>query len=157
MQADQFDALQGVEDIVTVEGFANGYTELSFNTGGNKEGYGGSTSALSDPAFRDALGYAIDKEALVEAVLAGHGEPGSTIIPPFHTRWHVDPDNPRTFDIEEAKLPPPKPHRSASARKIQYGVSGCCTAQPMPSAGIISDQVASVVHRRPPKIGTMKE
>jgi peptide/nickel transport system substrate-binding protein len=97
VQADQFDALEGVEDIVTVEGFANGYTELSFNTGGNKEGYGGSTSALSDPAFRDALGYAIDKEALVEAVLAGHGEPGSTIIPPFHTRWHVDPENPRTF------------------------------------------------------------
>ena len=103
VQADQFDALQGAENIQTVEGFANGYTELSFNTGGIKEGYGGSTSALSDVAFRDALGYAIDKDALVEAVLAGHGEPGTTIIPPFHTRWHVEPDKPRTFDIEEAK------------------------------------------------------
>jgi peptide/nickel transport system substrate-binding protein len=106
VNADQFDALQGAEDIVTVEGFANGYTELSFNTGGTgRDGqeYGGSTPALSDPAFRDALGYAIDTNALVEAVLAGHGEPGTTIIPPFHTRWHVEPDNPRTFDIEEAK------------------------------------------------------
>ena len=106
VNADQFDALQGAEDIVTVEGFANGYTELSFNTGGTgRDGqeYGGSTPALSDVAFRDALGYAIDTNALVEAVLAGHGEPGSTIIPPFHTRWHVEPDNPRTFDIEEAK------------------------------------------------------
>jgi peptide/nickel transport system substrate-binding protein len=103
VQADQFDALEGVENIQPVEGFANGYTELSINTGGNSEGYGGSTSALSDVAFRDALGYAIDKDALVEAVLAGHGEPGTTIIPPFHTRWHVEPDNPRTFDIEEAK------------------------------------------------------
>ena len=28
---------------------------------------------------------------------------------------------------------------------------------PMPTAGIISDQVVSVVHSRPPKIGTMKE
>ena len=28
---------------------------------------------------------------------------------------------------------------------------------PMPSAGMISDQVVSVVHSRPPKIGTMKE
>jgi len=27
----------------------------------------------------------------------------------------------------------------------------------MPTAGIISDQVVSVVHIRPPKIGTMKE
>src|SRR5262245_965757 len=59
--------------------------------------------------------------------------------------------------IEEAKLPPPKPHSSASPRKIQYGVAGFCTAIPMPSAGMISDQVVSVVHRRPPKIGIEKE
>ncbi len=101
--ADQFNALQGQPDIVTVEGIANGYTELSINTGGNKEGYGGRSAALADPAFRDALGYAIDKERLVEEVLGGYGTPGSTIIPPFHTRWHVPPSNPRTFDIEEAK------------------------------------------------------
>jgi peptide/nickel transport system substrate-binding protein len=36
-------------------------------------------------------------------VLSGYGTPGTTIIPPFHTRWHVPPENPRTFDIEEAK------------------------------------------------------
>ena len=34
---------------------------------------------------------------------AATATPGSTIIPPFHTRWHVDPATPRTFDIEEAK------------------------------------------------------
>jgi peptide/nickel transport system substrate-binding protein len=101
--ADQFDALATEPDIATVEGISNGYTELSFNTGGTKEGYGGSTAALSDPAFRDALGYAIDKERLVEAVLGGYGEPGSTIIPPFHTRWHTPPATPRTFDIAEAQ------------------------------------------------------
>ena len=101
--ADQFNALQNEPNVQTVEGIANGYTELSINTGGNKEGYGGSTAALADPAFRDALGYAIDKERLVEEVLGGYGTPGSTIIPPFHTRWHTPPENPRTFDIEEAK------------------------------------------------------
>lgn len=101
--ADQFDALQNEPDIATVEGISNGYTELSFNTGGNSPGYGGSTSALADPAFRDALGYAIDTERLVEAVLGGYGEPGSTIIPPFHTRWHTPPSTPRTFDIAEAQ------------------------------------------------------
>ncbi len=92
--ADQFDDLKDDPDMAVVEGIANGYTELSFNTGGNKEGYGGSTSALADIAFRDALGYAIDNEALVEATLGGYGTPGSTIIPPFHTRWHVPPANP---------------------------------------------------------------
>jgi peptide/nickel transport system substrate-binding protein len=101
--ADQFNALKSEPNIATVEGAANGYTELSFNTGGNKEGYGGSTAALSDPAFRDALGYAIDQQELVDTTLGGYGTPGDTIIPPFHTRWHVAPEKPRTFDIEEAK------------------------------------------------------
>jgi peptide/nickel transport system substrate-binding protein len=101
--ADQFNALKTEPNIQTVQGIANGYTELSFNTGGNKKGYGGSTSALSDVAFRDALGYAIDNQKLVETTLGGYGTPGSTIIPPFHTRWHVEPDKPRKFDIEEAK------------------------------------------------------
>jgi peptide/nickel transport system substrate-binding protein len=101
--ADQFTDLQDEPDIVAVEGIANGYTELSINTGGNKEGYGGRTAALADPAFRDAIGYALDREQLVDSTLGGYGTPGSTIIPPFHTRWHVPPENPRTFDIEEAK------------------------------------------------------
>ncbi|HSL34521.1 MAG TPA: ABC transporter substrate-binding protein, partial [Candidatus Limnocylindrales bacterium] len=103
MQPDQFTDLRDEPNIVAVEGISNGYTELSFNTGGNSEGYGGRTAALSDPAFRDALGYAINTEELVESVLSGYGTPGSTIIPPFHSRWHVPPENPRTFDIEEAK------------------------------------------------------
>jgi peptide/nickel transport system substrate-binding protein len=101
--ADQFNALKTEPNVAVVEGVANGYTELSFNTGGNKAGYGGSTSALADVAFRDALGYAIDTQKLVDSTLGGYGTPGSTIIPPFHTRWHVPPTNPRRFDIEEAK------------------------------------------------------
>jgi peptide/nickel transport system substrate-binding protein len=101
--ADQYNALKTEPNIQTVEGFANGYTELAFNTGGNKKGYGGSTSALSDPAFRDALGYAVDQQKLVDATLGGYGTPGTTIIPPYQTRWHVEPETPRRFDIEEAK------------------------------------------------------
>ncbi|MFL5725500.1 MAG: ABC transporter substrate-binding protein [Chloroflexota bacterium] len=101
--ADQFNALKNEPNVKVVEGAANGYSELAFNTGGNKKGYGGSTSALTDPAFRDALGYAIDQQKLVDSTLGGYGAPGTTIIPPFHTRWHVEPDKPRHFDIEEAK------------------------------------------------------
>jgi peptide/nickel transport system substrate-binding protein len=101
--ADQFDALASEEDIVAVEGFANGYTYISFNTRGNQEGYNGSTSALADIAFRDALGYALDNERLVQATLNGHGVVGTTNVPPYHKTWHVEPDRPRTFDIEEAK------------------------------------------------------
>jgi peptide/nickel transport system substrate-binding protein len=101
--ADQFDDLKDEPNIVAVEGISNGYSELSFNTGGTKEGYNGRSAALSDIAFRDALGYAIDQQALVDATLGGYGVPGTTIIPPFHFRWHVEPANPRRFDIAEAK------------------------------------------------------
>lgn len=101
--ADQFTALKSETGIVAVEGVSNGYSELAFNTKGNADGYGGRTAALADPAFRDALGYAIDQQRLVDASLAGYGAPGTTIIPPFHTRWHVEPDQPRRFDLEEAK------------------------------------------------------
>jgi len=109
IQPDQFNALTGQPDIVTVEGASNGYSELAFNcyskNGGVIKGGGASTKALQDPAFRSALGYAVNQQELVDKVLAGYGEPGTTIVPPFHTRWHVDPpaDITRSFDIEKAK------------------------------------------------------
>jgi len=104
----QFDALKGQPNIDTKDATANGYTELGFNTygtgtGNTIDGGGPSTKALQDAAFRDALGYAIDKNLLVERVLGGYGDPGSTEVPPFQTRWHKEPANPRTFDIELAK------------------------------------------------------
>jgi peptide/nickel transport system substrate-binding protein len=100
--ADRFDALATDPNIGRSEGYANGYTYLSFNTGGTKTGYHGSTSALEDQKFRDALGYAIDRPALVDKVLNGHGVAGSTQVPPYHVKWHVEPTTPRTFNIEEA-------------------------------------------------------
>ena len=105
--SDQFDQLTGQPNIQTVAGTANGFTELGFNTygtgTGNKiEGGGPSTPALLDPAFRDALGYAVDKEELVERVLGGYGEVGTTQVPPFQTAWHKEPATARTFDLAMA-------------------------------------------------------
>ncbi len=108
VNADQFDALKGQPNIEQNAGTANGYTELGFNTYGTGtgnviKGGGPSTKALQDAAFRDALGYAIDKNLLVDKVLGGYGDPGTTEVPPFQTRWHKEPATPRTFDIELAK------------------------------------------------------
>jgi peptide/nickel transport system substrate-binding protein len=100
--ADQFDALQNQPDIRTSEGFSNGFTYLSFNTRATQKGYHGSTSALEDQKFRDALGFAIDRQTLVDRVLNGHGVVGSTHIPPYQVKWHVEPTTPRTFNIDEA-------------------------------------------------------
>ncbi len=106
--ADQFNALQSDPNIQTVVGAANGWTQLAFNTYGTGTGKtikdgGPSTQALLDPAFRDALVTAVDHDALVERVLGGYGDPGTTIVPPVLTQWHVEPTNLRTFDPELAK------------------------------------------------------
>ena len=121
--ADAFDALEGEEDIVTVEGFANGYTYLTFN-GYSKpiEGGGASTTALADPAFRDALGWAVDLPLLVDRVLAGHGTPGTSLIPPFHSNWYVPPapDVQRSFNLQTAdeKLVAAGYVRNASGQRL---------------------------------------
>jgi peptide/nickel transport system substrate-binding protein len=104
----QMTALGSEAAIETVVGESNGWTQLAFNTygtgtGNTIEGGGASTAALQDQAFRDALGYAVDREVLVERVLGGYGSVGNTIIPPVITEYHVEPTTPRTFDLEEAK------------------------------------------------------
>ncbi len=106
--ADQLKALQNQPNVKTVVGSANGWTQLAFNgygasNGKTIKGGGPSTKALLDPAFRDALGYAVDKKVLVDRVLGGFGDVGNTIVPPVLGQWHVEPDHPRTFDIELAK------------------------------------------------------
>ena len=101
---DQFNQLKSDPTVTTVEGTANAWTELGFNsygsgTGKTIEGGGPSTKALLDPAFRDAMGYAIDKDALLERIAGGYGTIGTTNIPPVLSQWHKDPDTIRTFDI----------------------------------------------------------
>lgn len=114
LSPEQIKQLQGDPIIKPVNGKSNGWTELGFNTYGTGtgktiKGGGPSTKALLDPAFRDALGYAIDKQKLVDSVIGGFGDVGSTQIPPVMrdgktgTVWHTDPSPARTFDIELAK------------------------------------------------------
>ena len=106
--ADQLNALKSEPNIQTLAGASNGWTQLAFNTYGTGTGKtiakgGPSTKALLDPAFRDALGYAVDQKTLIARILGGYGDPGNTMVPPLLTQWHVEPTNPRHFDIELAK------------------------------------------------------
>ncbi len=108
VNAEQLNAFETDPNIATVVGSANGWTQLAFNgygadTGKTIPNGGPSTTALLDPAFRDALGYAVDHEELVDRVLGGYGDVGTTIVPPVLTQWHVEPTTKRTFDIELAK------------------------------------------------------
>ena len=105
---DQFKALQADPLYTAVAGKSNGWTQLAFNTYGTGTGKtipggGPSTKALLDPKFRDALGYAVDKNELVDRVLGGFGDVGTTMVPPVLSDFHVDPTTPRTFNIDLAK------------------------------------------------------
>ena len=116
--ADQFDSLKGQPDIAVAESAvaaeANAFTHMVFNTHEPFEGGGASTSAVRDPAFRDALGFAIDKPALVDKVLGGHGLVGSTIIPPAMARRPVAPRA-----SERARLRPRRRQPEARRRGLQ--------------------------------------
>ncbi|MES0139579.1 peptide ABC transporter substrate-binding protein [Mesorhizobium sp. M0016] len=74
---------------------------LAFNTASGAGA--GSTKALQDPAFRDAIGYAIDQKAMVERALHGLADPGVGPIVPMATDYYSDlSDIRRHFDLAEA-------------------------------------------------------
>ena len=58
---------------------------------------------LQDPKVREAMEYAIDREAIVQTAWLGYGEPGSTIVPPGTGHgWHDDSIQGLPFDIDKA-------------------------------------------------------
>ncbi|WP_456727167.1 ABC transporter substrate-binding protein [Bradyrhizobium sp. USDA 3397] len=61
---------------------------LGFNTSTGKGA--GSAPALADPAFRDALSYAVDKQALVARVLQGYGTPATSMLVPAYGALYPD-------------------------------------------------------------------
>ncbi|MES0120228.1 ABC transporter substrate-binding protein [Mesorhizobium sp. C277A] len=74
---------------------------LAFNTA-SAEG-AGSTKALQDPAFRDAIGYAIDQKTIVDRAYRGHADPGVGIAMPVAADYYSDlGDIRRHFDLAEA-------------------------------------------------------
>ena len=101
---DDVDGLDDDADIVAVQGAASGFTHLAFNTYPQPiDGGGASTSAVRDPAFRDALGYALDLDAIIDGAVDGHATPGTTLITPAVVPFHSEPSRPRRFDLEEAR------------------------------------------------------
>jgi peptide/nickel transport system substrate-binding protein len=114
---DLFNQLQsesGTGTITTHVGPAVTFGQMSFNmcdpTSPDAAPYcknnpGTGNPALRDPAVRTAISWAIDRQTIVDKVLAGYGEPGTTIVPPFASFYHYQPTADETigFSIDEAK------------------------------------------------------
>lgn len=106
IEANVFKTLQNQPGITAVNAVYSGFDELAFNTGAALDDgtpIGDGNPLLKDKALRQALGWAIDRQALVDKVLGGGGSPGSTIIPPLYSALHLKPANEVTYDPEKAK------------------------------------------------------
>ena len=104
----QVEALQGREGIHAQNGISPYFEEIAFNTGAvdpeSGEPLGDGNPALEDPAFRHALGYALDVDRLVESAYQGAAVAGDTFIPTAYEsyRWEPPEDEAFTFDLERA-------------------------------------------------------
>ncbi len=79
--------------VVSVPDF--GYYHLTYNL---------QREPFHDPELRRALAHAIDKDTIINVLLDGLGEPGTSVIAPINAFWH-NPDVPRfSYDLERARF-----------------------------------------------------
>jgi peptide/nickel transport system substrate-binding protein len=109
-----FKSLEGEENIETVSAPDPGFTELGFNLyepspeaieefGAPKRTTG--HPALLDVRVRQAINWAIDEQGLTDTILRGEGVPGSTVVPPLLSSYHLEVDESElmAFDIDRSK------------------------------------------------------
>jgi peptide/nickel transport system substrate-binding protein len=100
----QLDALEGQDGIQTVMGSSPSFDEIAFNAGSvdldSGDLIGDPNPAVMDPKFRYALGFAIDRDVLVEKVYQGAGDPADTIIPPAYSTYHWSPPDDMAFSYD---------------------------------------------------------
>jgi peptide/nickel transport system substrate-binding protein len=106
LNANVAESLEGVEGITTVSAVYSGFDQIAFNVGAALDDgtpIGDGNPLLKDIKLRQALQWAVDRQALVDKVLSGGGTSGSTVIPPIYENLHLVPQNPFGYDPEKAK------------------------------------------------------
>jgi len=83
-----WESLEGAENIQAVSLPSMSFHEIGINVSDSPNSKG--NPMLLDLNVRQALNYAADRENIVETALAGHGEPGDTIVPPALGDWHYN-------------------------------------------------------------------
>ena len=98
-----WEGLAGAENVKTVSLNSVSFHMIGINSYDSE--VSGGNPMLKDVTVRQALSYAVDRSQLVEIALAGHGDPGSTLIPLGLGDWHYDvpADEQINGDPEKAK------------------------------------------------------
>jgi peptide/nickel transport system substrate-binding protein len=101
LNATLFDSLQGEENITTNEALIPSFEEIGFNVGADEtQTEADGHPALEDVDVRQAIAHAIDKETLVDRILRGHGEVGTTIVPSSIGFYHYEPTEEEIFEFD---------------------------------------------------------
>jgi peptide/nickel transport system substrate-binding protein len=105
ISANLFDSITDEPGITANIGNPTTFTQMSFNQCTNEVEYCKDTGfnhhpATTDPAFRLAVEYAIDRDVLVDRVKLGYGSPGATVV--MQPKWHQDPAELISYDPDEA-------------------------------------------------------
>jgi peptide/nickel transport system substrate-binding protein len=83
-----YDGLQGAPSVKRISLPSWSFHHIGINVSDNHKS--GGNPLLKDKVIRQALSYAVDRNQLVQIALAGHGKPGSTIVPLGLTDWHFN-------------------------------------------------------------------
>ncbi len=103
----QFASLDESAGVDTVAFVQKGFVELSINAYDSPDSQG--HPALKDPAFRNALQWAMDREAIAKIAWSGYATPATSLLPsgyyqePLDYHWDPPAGEEYTFDIEKAK------------------------------------------------------
>jgi len=94
-----FQQLQNEPNITTNVSNANYLDNLAFNFEGTAD------PSLQNLQVRQAIAHAIDKQAIVDRVLLGYGDPGDSMVLPAYSQWYWQPDASQVmaYSPDEAK------------------------------------------------------
>jgi peptide/nickel transport system substrate-binding protein len=83
-----WDGLSNSDSVKKVSLPGYSFHHIGFNVSTDPSSKG--NPLLLDPVIRQSLSYAVDRNQLVQIALAGHGQPGSVLLPPGLGDWHLD-------------------------------------------------------------------
>jgi peptide/nickel transport system substrate-binding protein len=97
-----WDGLKGAANVSAVSIPSFSFHHIGFNLSTDPKSKG--NPLLLDQTVRQALAYALDRNQLVQLALAGHGLPGSVLLPPAFGDWQlkIPPDQQMNANPDQA-------------------------------------------------------
>lgn len=96
-----WEGIKGAPEVAAVEMASFSFHHIGINVSANPKS--GGNPLLKDRAIRQALSCAVDRDKLVDVALAGHGIPGSTLLPAGFGPWHLEIPADRQLNANPAK------------------------------------------------------